>query len=586
MKIAVCFSGQMRTALEANESIIKFLGNQLPNIDFFFHTWDIKSEKALFGDLRNDTNYTQQHYESLNKLLKIVEIYNPKKYLVENHNDYINTLQYKDNNSSLWYSWYKSLELVKNFEKENGFEYDVVIKMRFDVIYEPTMVLDNLFVKYLNRIKSGEFFADSIWKLDEQINQDMLHDVFYIHNSKIIDKLNLFYIYHISKIKQKENIHRLFATFLKNQKIPFDECLPEKDKKWTPLREISLNFFDINKDFNQIFECNRILYNHDYQYLEDVRYISYDTLIELKKYTLKHMNYTPNVLNQLKPLKIAICMSGQFRTWDKCYQNVFKLIKKLEKIDANIHFFCHSWDFESNSSPIVVNTAKDEIILHDRKIFDKVLSIYKPKEYLFENYEKNKQVVEYIKNEGYKYKNNTPITWSSQQFYSLMRAAELKRKYEIENEFEYDVCIRLRYDQYIPENQIDYIISMILNVKPNTVLTMHNREHSTYPFTVYGDVFWICNSLTYDKISSFYRALPSIDNKLFEEGMGTPPENVLTHYIKHLNIENQQMFLDLRICKTKDFIQKKIELGLMGLGNNEIFYEDIMNDSEIKQKLI
>ena len=43
MKIAVCFSGQMRTALEANKSIIKFLGNQLPNVDFFFHTWDNKS---------------------------------------------------------------------------------------------------------------------------------------------------------------------------------------------------------------------------------------------------------------------------------------------------------------------------------------------------------------------------------------------------------------------------------------------------------------------------------------------------------------------------------------------------------------
>jgi len=578
MKIAVCFSGQMRTALEANKSIMQFLGNQLPNIDFFFHTWDIKSEKKLFGDVRDDTKYTDNHYESLDKLLKIVKIYEPKKYLIESHEEYINNEGNKKNNPSLWYSWYKSLKLVKDFEKENDFEYDVVIKMRFDMIYEPGMVLDNLFVKYLTRIRRGEFFADSVWKLDETINQDTIHDVFYMHNSKIIDKLNLFYSYHISKIKENENYHRIFGTFLRNQGIPFDECLPERDKKWAPLRELFLNFFDTNNDFNKIAECNRILYNHDYQYLDDVRYIDYDTLHKLKEYTLKHMNYAPNVLGYIKPLKIAICISGQLRTWDKCYQNVFKIIKKLQRTGSNVDFFCHSWDFESNSNPIIVSTAKDEMIPHDKNILDEVVSIYKPKDYLFENYEKNKQVAEFIKSEGYRYKNKTPIVWSSQQFYSLMRAAEMKRKYEIDNGFEYDVCIRLRYDQYIQEHEIDYIISMILNVKPNTVMTMHNRLHQTYPFTVYGDVFWMCNSLTYDKIASFYRALPAIDNNLFAEGMGTPPENVLTHYIKDLNIKNQELFIDSRICKTKDSIQKKLDLGLSGLGNNEIFYEDIINN--------
>jgi hypothetical protein len=586
MRIAVCFSGQMRTALEAHTSIMRFLGNQLPNVDFFFHTWDIKSEKKLFGDLRDDVDYTHNQYEPLDKLLKIVKIYQPKKYIVESHEDYINTLENKKDNSSLWYSWYKSLKLVKDFEKENNFEYDIIIKMRFDVIYKPNIILDNLLIKYLIKIRRGMFFADSIWPTNEKMDEYMIHDVFYIHNSKIIDKLNLFYTNHISKIKEEQNNHRLFGTFLKNQGILFDECFSEKEKNWTPLREIALNFFDANNDFNQIFECNRILYNHDYQYLEDVRNIDYNTLNELKKYTLKHMNYAPNVLGYIKPLKIAICMSGQIRTWDKCYQNVFKIIKKLERLDASVDFFCHSWDFDSDSSPIIVKTGKDEMIPYDVEILNTMLATYKPKDHLFENYEKNKQVVDYIKEEGNRYKNQTPISWSSQQFYSLMRAAEMKRKYEIDNQFEYDVCIRLRYDQYIQEKDIDYIISMILNVKPNTVLTMHNRPHDTYPFVVFGDVFWICNSLTYDKIASFYRALPSIDNNLFAEGMGTPPENVLTHYIKDLNIKNQEMFIDSRICKTKDFIQKKLDLGLAGLGNNEIFYEDVINDDVIKEKIL
>jgi hypothetical protein len=91
MRIAVCFSGQMRTALEANKSIIKFLGNQLPNVDFFFHTWDIKSEKKLFDDLRDDVDYTREYYECLNKLLKIVKLYKPKKYRICSSNWYRRT---------------------------------------------------------------------------------------------------------------------------------------------------------------------------------------------------------------------------------------------------------------------------------------------------------------------------------------------------------------------------------------------------------------------------------------------------------------------------------------------------------------
>lgn len=586
MKIAVCFSGQMRTALESHKSIINFLGNQLSNVDFFFHTWDINTEKTLFGDLRDEPDYTFEDHVYISELLKIVKIYGPQKYIVENHKEYINSVRCKENNPSLWYSWYKSLMLVKDFEKENNFEYDVVLKMRFDIIYEPSLVLDDLLIKYLSRIKDGEFFADTIWKLGEKINQYMVHDVFYIHNSKIIDRLNFFYIHHISKITEKENYHKIFGGFLKNEKITFDECLPEKEKKWTPLRKILLNFFDGSNDFNRNWECNRILYNHDYPYLENVRYIDYLTLYKIKEYVLKHMNYAPNVLGRLKPLKIAICVSGQLRTWDKCYHNVFKMIKKLESLYTTVHFFCHSWDFDSDTHPIVVSTGKDDIITYDNETLNKVILTYKPKDYLFENHEKNKQVVDFIKKEGDRYKNKTPITWSSPQFYSLMRAAEMKRKYEIDNGFEYDVCIRLRYDQYILENEIDLIVNNILNMKPNTVLTMHNRSHKTYPFKIYGDVFWICNSLNYDKIASFYRSLPTIDSDLFSEGMNTPPENVLSHYIKNLNIKNEEIFINSRICKTKDSIQKKLELGLSGLGDHEILYEDIVNNGEINYKII
>ena len=577
----------MRTALYANKSIKNFLGNQLPNIDFFFHTWDIQSEKRLFDDVNPIAPYLNKKFECLHKFLEVIKFYKPKKYEVEIHDDYSGSLEKNQQYAPLWYSWYKSLQLIKEYEKEMNFEYDVIIKMRFDVIYKPNLTLDELFVKHIEKINEGFFFTDSIWEFKDELHPHLIHDVFFMHNSKIVDKLNHFYLHHILKSPQNYDvgIHRIFGTFLKENEIPFDQCLPEIEHLWAPLREMSLNFFDPNVDFKQLVECNRILYNHDYQSLNDVQNISLDTLIQLKNYTLKHMNYAPNVLGKLKPLKIAICMSGQLRTWDKCYQNIFKIVNKLERKEASIDFFCHSWDFESESSPVVANTGNDEVFIHNEETLDKVLTTYRPKDYLFENYEKNQYVVDFIKKEGYKYKNQTPITWSSQQFYSMMRASEIKRKYEIENNLQYDVCIRLRYDQYIPESQMDYIISMIFSVEKNTVMTMHNRPHSTYPFTVYGDVFWISDSLTYDKIAMFYKSLPTIDHKLFKEGTNTPPENVLTHFIKESNIKNKEMMIDIRICKTKEFIKRKLDLGLPGLGNHEIFYEDIINDDDVKFKM-
>jgi hypothetical protein len=588
MRIAVCFSGQMRTALYANKSIFRFLNNHLHNIDFFLHTWDVKSEKKLFGDEQPEVKYTAESYECLNKFLEVVKTYKPKKYEVEILDEYKKSLTKEQEFLPLWYSWYKTLLLVKEYEYEHNFNYDVVIKLRFDVIYNTSITLDNLFDDYLNKIQKGTFFADTIWYDKNESEPYLIHDVFFMSNSEIVHKLINFYEFHILKIKKSndENPHRLFGTFLNNNNISIEECLPESKKLWTPLREMLLNIFDPNDHFYQLYECNRILYNHNYQYVSDLEYVSLDSLIKLKKYTLEHMNYAPNALGKIKPLKIAFCVSGQLRTWDKCYQNICKLVTKLEEKDANVDFFCHSWDFESESTPVLLYTGNDDVVKHDDITINDVLAIYKPKDYLFENYEKNKSVVEYIKNEGIKYKNQTPITWSSQQFYSLMRAAEMKRNYEINNNIQYDVCIRLRYDQYIPEKEIDNIISKIFSIQQNTIHTMHNRKHNTYPFIIYGDVFWISDSLTYDKVATFYRALPTIDNKLFEEGMGTPPENVLTHYIKHLNIINSEMVLDLRICKTKEFIRKKTDLGLNGLGNNEIFYEDIVNDDEIKYKII
>lgn len=259
-------------------------------------------------------------------------------------------------------------------------------------------------------------------------------------------------------------------------------------------------------------------------------------------------------------MRVAICLSGQLRTWKKCSKSVQKLIKYLNN---NVDIFCHTWNFDNDPRLTISRTGKDTIKIHSQTIIDEVVSTYKPVKYRVEDRERNLKTINDVIVGASNIKNQTPpIIWSSPQFYSLGESAKLKSEYELENNFKYDVCIRLRYDQHIPENQMSYITDIVNQVKDNTVYTVHNRSNNGYPEMVYGDIFWVSNSSTYNKIALFYENLHLIDSELF---IGSPPpENVLTHYINSLGIQNHRTYLDLKVCRFEDCI-----------GNHEILYEDI-----------
>ena len=144
MRIAVIFGGQLRTGVETSKSVLNFLGDYLPNCDFFVHTWDITSYKN--GDYKN-SHSDSFDWESIklkdDYLQEFLKIYKPLKYEVtpflkfreeiENSEDYL---------MPAWaYSFWKSNELKKEYENENNFKYDYVIKLRGDLIFWPNFFL-------------------------------------------------------------------------------------------------------------------------------------------------------------------------------------------------------------------------------------------------------------------------------------------------------------------------------------------------------------------------------------------------------------------------------------------------------------
>jgi hypothetical protein len=199
MKIAVCFSGQWRTGNYCYDNLKRFFGLLYPYCDFFIHTWDINKQKCynLSNVFSKETKLTDDDINELKSK------YNPKKIIIEDYNHIHNTLQtyektaYKDVKvfdiiQPLWYSFYKSVELKKEYEKENKFEYDYVIKLRPDIIFKPNRRLVQDIELYFDEINSGEFYIENLMR-EWTVDNTTIDDVYFLSKSK---QMNIAAEYH------------------------------------------------------------------------------------------------------------------------------------------------------------------------------------------------------------------------------------------------------------------------------------------------------------------------------------------------------------------------------------------------------
>lgn len=113
--------------IKCRNSIFKYIINKNPNfeIDFFCHGWNI--------DLKDD----------------IENIYKPKKSLFENNNIYSDEIYKRCNNKndfggiSQALTMKKTIELKEEYEKENNFQYDIVILYRYDILLWKDLILND-----------------------------------------------------------------------------------------------------------------------------------------------------------------------------------------------------------------------------------------------------------------------------------------------------------------------------------------------------------------------------------------------------------------------------------------------------------
>lgn len=174
-------------------------------------------------------------------------------------------------------------------------------------------------------------------------------------------------------------------------------------------------------------------------------------------------------------MKIAVVFSTQLRTIENTTEN---LINFFGDLFTEIDFFCHTWDISYNSnktSGIIRHDDPTQTILEE---YNKLINEPHIVDNFIKNFNPKKMVVE--KFLDYQLRNYNSGKKDFQMWYSIWAGNELKRKYEIENEFTYDIVIKVRGDLFFwnerkLKNDIDYFLSL----EKNSILRLEDFYYLT-----------------------------------------------------------------------------------------------------------
>lgn len=300
MRIAICFSGMIRTGPEAFSNIKRFIGEYWDVCDFFGHTWDLSFQNPLNSESWDHYN---QHYKKSSCVGpvydKFLELYKPKEFVLEPYwltaktiynmfSSYIDEYRHPRWWFPLFYSWGKSIDYKSNYESRNNFTYDFCVKLRPDLLFSKDINLE----MYLQYITDKEFGVNHIWKNSNGIQCD---DIFFISKSAIMNRASTWWKYRIKSGEYKKDIlpHASFNNFLINQvrakPIDLGMSYLGTNQNITLYRD-ECTMFDIN-EFNKCSECDKLLFHNTNK--SDLKYISDKEYLLLKITTLANRNFFP-----------------------------------------------------------------------------------------------------------------------------------------------------------------------------------------------------------------------------------------------------------------------------------------------------
>jgi hypothetical protein len=239
-------------------------------------------------------------------------------------------------------------------------------------------------------------------------------------------------------------------------------------------------------------------------------------------------------------MKIAVCLSGQPRTWKECLPNWIENLGLNNETD----FYFHLWDY--NTLPSLVSSKtniKDELLSELEK--QEIIDVLKPKNFKFES----RKHISYWNCTIPEHLQFGP--WCREQFYSLYYVSLLKKEYEIQNDFRYDLVLRLRSDLWLDDKII------LDSPAANTAYTSHCSYDAEYNVYRIGDIFYYADSSTFDQVAQFYKFLSYIPTNWVTDKTCPPPEIAMSYFFTNIGVLNKPTHAQMKIKRDERVLQLK-----------------------------
>lgn len=148
MKIALCLSGQPRGVPKSCEFVLQNLIQPNNITDIFMHVWyDSETVNQKFdSSMPDNSGNIGTWHPNADRI--IIEQIKPKKIIFEAPNDFKQFSHLANQPTAIqtritsqFYSIQQANNLKKQYEEENNFKYDVVIKTRLDLEYHQPFII-------------------------------------------------------------------------------------------------------------------------------------------------------------------------------------------------------------------------------------------------------------------------------------------------------------------------------------------------------------------------------------------------------------------------------------------------------------
>lgn len=216
MKIAVCFSTQLRGGIQAYKNIRSYLGEAYSSCTFFAHLWDINTRRPYTRlgpkQLPELSHADRIQIEQWKKMYPITSCQ------VENY-EYVKKVHTDQgfHFDPIYYSWYKSLELMNNYVHTKGHKFDLVVKLRPDVLFHPKRKFSIEILEGYVKHSIDTFFVETL--LDNWETEVWMNDVYWVSKPAVMDMAKNFYFEQREKQKDIYQEYTLLK-YLRRNNVP------------------------------------------------------------------------------------------------------------------------------------------------------------------------------------------------------------------------------------------------------------------------------------------------------------------------------------------------------------------------------